>query len=430
MTSPASGLPSGDGQADRLRSLRRILVILGCFFVFVQVNRSAGGVLASYLGAERGLSPTDIGTVMGAMFFASAAAQLPTGILFDRIGATRTLMWMGSVALVGIVIFALADSTWGLVAGRLAIGIGHGGVITAFYLIAMGWAPPDRVAQATGALVGGAGGIGGVLATTPLVLALERFGIEGTFLALAALTGLLMVAIRLLVRDGPAASDAGSEAGDPGPRETLAESIRGLFEVMRMRELRRIFVMGICFTAPFMTIGGLWAGPYFAQVQRLSHTEASFALLGLVIALHVGTYGYGVLDRIATSRRRLVLTGVAIEVACLATLAAWPTAPLPVAAALLFVFSCSAPLFVVLAAHARKFVPQRRAGRAITCISLMGLTGVFVLQTGTGALIDMVHAAGGAPETGFRLVFATVAAILAVTAAVYSRQPEGRAGQV
>ena len=76
--------------ADRRRALRRILLILGVFFVFVQINRSGGGVLASYLGSERGLSPTDIGTVMGAMFFGSAAAQLPTGILFDRIGPTRT----------------------------------------------------------------------------------------------------------------------------------------------------------------------------------------------------------------------------------------------------------------------------------------------------------------------------------------------------
>jgi sugar phosphate permease len=194
---------------------------------------------------------------------------------------------------------------------------------------------------------------------------------------------------------------------------------------MRMPELRRIFSRGVCFTAPVMTSGGRWAGPYVAQVQHLSHTEASVALLLLVIALHVGTYGYGVLDRIAKSRRRVVLTGVAIEVVCLGVLAVWPTAPLPVAGALLFVFSCAAPLFVILAAHARRFVPQRRAGRAITCISLMGLTGVFVLQTGTGAVIDMVAATGGAPETGFRLVFATVIAVLVVTAGVYAGQPEG-----
>ncbi len=412
-------------RASRRRGLRRILVILGVFFVFVQVNRSGGGVLASYLGAERGLSPTDIGTVMGAMFFASAAAQLPTGILFDRIGPTRTLLLSGLVALAGIVIFAVAADTWSLIAGRIAIGLGHGGIITAVYLIAMGWAPPDRVGQATGTLVGVAGGLGGVLATTPLAVALEHVGLQDSFLMLAAMTGLLMVAIWLLVRDAPAAA-AGE--GEGGPRETLAESIRGLFEVMRMPELRRIFVMGVCFTAPFMTIGGLWAGPYFAEVQGLSRAEASIALLLLVIALHLGTYGYGVLDRIARSRRRVVLTGVAIEVVCLGALAAWPAAPLPVAGLLLFVFSCAAPLFVILAAHARRFVPQRRAGRAITCISLMGLTGVFLLQTGTGAVIDMVQAAGGAPETGYRLVFATVLAVLVITGAVYSRQAEGPAG--
>ena len=412
-------LPEAESAARR-RGLRRILLILGAFFVFVQVNRSGGGVLASHLGSERGLSPTDIGTVMGAMFFASAAAQLPTGILFDRIGPTRTLLASGMVALVGIAIFAVAGDTWSLIAGRICIGLGHGGVITAVYLIAMGWAPPDRVGQATGTLVGVAGGIGGVLATTPLALALDRIGIEGSFLALAALTALLMVAIHLLVRDAPA-----TVAADGRPRETLGQSIRGLFEVMRMPELRRIFVMGVCFTAPFMTIGGLWAGPYFAEVQHLSHAEASVALLLLVVALHVGTYGYGVLDRFGRSRRKVVLCGVAVEGACLGVLSAWPAAPLAVAGTLLFVFSCAAPLFVILAAHARRFVPPQRAGRAITCISLMGLTGVFLLQAGTGAVIDMVRAAGGAPADGYRLVFATVMAVLVVTAAVYSRQPEG-----
>ena len=87
---------------DRRRALRRALLLLGVFFVFVQINRSGGGVLANYLGAERGLSPTDLGAVMGAMFFASAVVQLPTGLLFDRYGATRTLVGLGLVSLVGI----------------------------------------------------------------------------------------------------------------------------------------------------------------------------------------------------------------------------------------------------------------------------------------------------------------------------------------
>ena len=78
-------------QGQRRPALRRMLILLGFFFVLVQVNRSAGGVLASYLAAVRGLSPTDIGAVMGTMFFASALVQLPTGILFDWIGPRRPL---------------------------------------------------------------------------------------------------------------------------------------------------------------------------------------------------------------------------------------------------------------------------------------------------------------------------------------------------
>ncbi len=405
-------------RAEDRRALRRILILLGLFFVFVQINRSAGGVLANHLGTHRGLSSTDIGTVMGAMFFASAAVQLPTGLLFDRIGAKRTLVAMGLVAIAGIVLFAVAEETWALMAGRLAIGIGHGGVITAVYLIAMGWAPADRVAQATASLVGIAGGIGGVLATAPLEYLLSEVGLTATFLTLAAITLVLTFVIQLTVHDGPA---SGGPKRDP---ETFAQSIAGLWEVVRMPELRRIYVMGFCFTAPFMTIGGLWAGPYFTDVQGLSHERASIALLIMVVALHVGTFAYGPLERIARSRRRLILSAVTLEVACLGVLAIWPAAPMVVAGPILFVFGCVAPFFVVLASHARGFVPAHRAGRAITTINLAGLTGVFVLQTATGAAIDWVRATGGADETGYRIVFALVIAALTVSALLYAGQPE------
>lgn len=408
-----------DWSVEDRRAFRRILILLGLFFVVVQINRSSGGVLANYLGTNRGLSPTDIGTVMGAMFFASAAVQLPTGLLFDRFGAKRTLVALSLVACGGIVLFALAESTWALVAGRIAIGVGHGGVITAVYLIAMGWAPADRVAQATAALVGIAGGIGGVLATAPLETLLSELGLSTTFLVIAAATLALTLVIQFTVRDAPASAAAGAAAP-----ETLGQSLSGLWEVLRMPELRRIYAMGFCFTAPFMTIGGLWAGPYFTDVQGLSHEDASIALLIMVIALHVGTFSYGPLERFAKSRKRLILSAVALEVGCLGVLVVWPSAPLLVAGPILFVFGCVAPFFVVLASHARSFVPQRRAGRAITTINLAGLTGVFLLQTATGAAIDWVEATGGAAETGYRIVFALVLSVLVLSALIYSGQPE------
>jgi predicted MFS family arabinose efflux permease len=305
-------------------------------------------------------------------------------------------------------------------AGRFLIGIGHGGVIAAIFLIAVAWAPPARIAQATASVVGIAGGLGGILATTPLELALGRFGLTATFLALAAATGGATLVLHFTLRDRP------PEAPDaaPNPPESLAETVRGLWVVMRMPELTRIFAMSFCFTAPFMTIGGLWAGPYFIHVQQLSPETASLFLLSLIVALHLGTYAYGPMERKAGSRKRLILAGAGVEVACLSLLAIWPDAPLALAGATLFLFGCAAPFYVILAGHARAFVPARRVGRAIACVNLVGLTGVFTMQTGTGALIDLVERTGGSPATGYRLVFLSVIAILLASAAIYSRQPE------
>ncbi len=409
-----------DEATERRRTLRRMLILLGCFFVLVQVNRSAGGVLASYLGSVRGLSPTDIGAVMGTMFFASALVQLPTGILFDWIGPRRTMSYLGLLAVAGLVVFAIVEGVWGMMAGRFAIGLGHGGVITAVFLIAMAWAPPKRIAQATSSVIGIAGGLGGILATTPLAFALGYFGLPATFLGLAAATAVVTLVLYFALQDRPA--DA---PGAPGTQaETLGETISGLLVVMRMPELRRIFAMGFCFTAPFMTIGGLWAGPYFNEIQNLDTETASLLLLSMVVALHLGTYCYGPLERLAQSRKRLILAGVGVEIVSLSLLVVWPDAPLAIAGASLFVFGCAAPFYVVLATHARSFVPARRAGRAITCINLVGLTGVFVMQSGTGALIDLVARTGGAPVTAYRLVFLSVIVILVASAAIYRRQPE------
>jgi predicted MFS family arabinose efflux permease len=413
-----------DDETDRRRALRRMLVLLGCFFVLVQINRSAGAVLATHLGAVRGLSPTDIGAVTGMMFFSSAVVQLPTGIMFDWIGPRRTLTYLGSLAVAGLTVFAMAGEVWGMMLGRFAIGLGHGGVITAVYLIAMAWAPPKQVAQATATVVGLGGGIGGILATTPLDFALGHFGLSATFLWLAAATAAVTLVLHLTLRDRPPVVP-----GAPATQmETLGQTISGLLVVMRMPELRRIFAMGLCFSAPFMTIGGLWAGPYLITMQSLDTKTASLFLLSLVVALHLGTYCYGLLDRLARSRKRLILTGVWLEIAALGVLVIWPDAPLAIAGASLFFFGLAAPFFLVLAAHARSFVPARRAGRAITCITLVGLTGVFVMQLGTGALIDLVARGGGTPATGYRLVFLSVIAILLVSALIYRRQPEAPDG--
>ena len=396
------------------RGLWRIMLIMGIFLLFVQVNRTGGAVLATALADTHGLAPATIGLVTGAMFLASAAVQLPVGLMLDRFGPRKMVTGLSFLALAGMMLFAVSTDALGLTVARIMIGVGHGASITGMYLLVVAWAPPERVASVAATVIAVAGGLGGLLSTAPLAISLERFGFTQTFLALSVVSILITALIWSFVRDRPEA------AISTRPRETLREALRGLFEVMVDRNLRPIFVMALCFSAPFTTVGGLWAGPYLRDIHGFDPSAGGMILFTMVLCLNAGTFAYGPMDRIFNSRKWVVLTGVAIMVAALAILAVLPNPHLYVVVGLFAVFAFAAPIFVTLAAHCRAFVPEYRAGRAIAVINLIGVGFIFVLQGSTGWLIEVFSSDGAPTEIGYRLVFAAVAATLVVTGSVYA----------
>ncbi|GMQ75454.1 MAG: MFS transporter [Gammaproteobacteria bacterium] len=408
--------------------LYRVMLLMGLYLIVVQINRSGGAVMASELMSTRGYRPAEVGTIMGSMFLASAVVQLPAGVLYDRHGPRVMLSAMNLIAVAGLILFAFAASVPGLTLGRTLIGLGHGTVISGIFLLAVAWVPAERVATVTATVIGLAGGIGALLATTPLALTLGRLGFAPTFTTLAILTLAFSAAIFFLVRNAP---DAGDERYRP-TAEGIRESLHGLWEVASDRNLWPIYIMGSCFTAPFLTIGGLWAGPYLRDAYALTNTQSSYVLFVMMLALYLGYMAYGSMDRIFNTRKWVVLGGVAGMVLSLLPLAALPDLPLVVAIPLLVVFAFCSPIFVTLAAHCRGFVPVQRVGRAIACINLMGLVNVFVLQAAAGVLVEGVTGGDGeAAANGYRLVFAMVAVVLIITGAVYTRVrdvPVRRAG--
>jgi predicted MFS family arabinose efflux permease len=290
--------------------------------------------------------------------------------------------------------------------------------LAGIYLLAVAWVPVDRVATVAGTVIGMAGGVGALLSTTPLAIILGNFGFTVMFAALAVLTLAFSAAILLLVRDEP---DTG-EGRAPRATEGIWQSLRGLWEVAIDRNLIPIYIMGSCFTAPFLTIGGLWAGPYLRDVYGMSGTQSSYVLFAMMLALYLGYMSYGPLDRIFNTRKWVVLGGVVAMLLCLLPLAAVPAMPLAVTVSLLVAFAFCSPFYVTLASHCRGFVPIHRVGRALACINLTGLVSVFILQAIAGVLVERAAGEGGdGAASGYRLVFAMVACVLIVTAAVYTR---------
>ena len=394
----------------------RLLIIMGAFLMLVTVHRSGGSVMANALiGAGR--SPSEVATIISAMFLASALFQLPTGMLFDRYGPRRTLFCLGLVAVVGIGLFATANSVLALSIGRVLIGIGHGGTVAGIYMLALTWVAPQRVATTTGSLIALAGGLGSALATTPLVLSLDAFGHRDTFVVVAILSLAVTLAIGLFVRDAPP-----GDAPVRGEGESFVESLRGLWQVATDTKLWPIFAMGSCFSLPFNALGGLWAGPYLSDVHRMSDEQASVGVLAMVVCFHLGNLLYGPVERATRTRKWTVAAGVLAMIVFLSVLASWSGFSSLAAITLLALVCLCAPFYPVLAAHCRGFVPLGRAGRAIACVNLVGLGIVFLFQTLSGWLIEFTASAQGEPTLlGYRLVFASIALMLVLGVLGYLR---------
>jgi len=165
------------------------------------------------------------------------------------------------------------------------------------------------------------GGVGGLLGTYPLALALERAAWPWVF-------GLISIL-------------------------TLLDQI-GFLGLLRQKEFLKILAMSLMTYAPITTITGLWGGPYLQDVAGLSPERAGAVLLLLFAATIVGGFVFGLLDKRAASRKRVILIAVGLSTASLAVLAALDRPNTIVGVGLLLVMVFCQQFYVPLGAHMRK----------------------------------------------------------------------------
>ena len=393
-----------------------IYAVLCAGLVASQFFRVSNAVIAPELMADLAIGTETMGVVNGTYFLAFAAMQIPAGMLLDRYGARRMVPGLFVLAVAGSVLYAAAQSGPELIAGRALIGIGCAlGLMGPMVVIAR-WFEPERYARLI-SLLFTVGGLGSLMASTPLAAVSEEIGWRGAFYLMAVLTGVVAVLIYLIVRDAPPGSSHG------GPRkETMGEMWRGLREVLALREMWWICAVQFVSYGTMLTIVGLWAGPYLNDVHGLRGVDRGNALLGLNILLFAAVMLFSQTERWLDSRKKAVMGGGCAAVAVLLVLAFVPGPGLWAALALLALFTMTSAFFMLIHAHARAILPDRLIGRGLTLQNLSVMLGVFVIQALTGVIVGSFGPEGSeAPEIAYRAAFGFLALSLAVGLAFYAR---------
>ena len=395
-----------------------LVTILCLVYTVSQFLRSSTGVIAPNLTADLGLHPEELGILSGAFFLSFALMQIPVGILLDRYGARLTMIGSVGVAVLGCLVFAMAEGRTGLTVARILMGIGCSVMLMGPLMIYRRWFPADRFAALTGLQIS-IGTLGALMATAPLAFAAEAIGWRASFVLAAVVTGVLAVAMGFIVRDAP----AGHPASD-APRETLGQSLRGLGEVVRHPAVPPLFVMISTGYAVFAAVQTLWASPYLADVHGLDLTARGNVLLLLTAGQVVGLLVWGYAERVFGSIKKPIMAGAALSAAILAILAALDAPPLWLVTALFVIFGLNAGYTPLLLAHGRLIFPDRLAGRGITVLNFGNMAGVFVLSALSGVLIGQLLRMDFGFDITYRTTFGFLAFVLVAAAAFYSTIPD------
>jgi len=378
-----------------------VCLVLG--YVLSQFYRAFLAVLTPVLGRDVGAGPDDLALSSGLWFLAFALMQLPIGAALDSLGPRRTSGWLMAVAGGGgAAVFALATQPWHLHLAMVLIGIGCSPVLMASYYIFGRMYSASVFATLAGVTVG-IGTLGNIAGALPLAWAAEAFGWRATVGLLAVLTAAAGAAILMLVLDPPAAERP--EGGNGS-----------ILDAFRIPAVWLILPLLFVNYGPAGAVRGLWVGPYVGAVYEPG--LIGMATMAMALAMVVGAFAYGPLDRIFGTRKGVVLLGSLASAGCLLALWAAPAMPYWSAVALLSGAAMLGLSYPVLMAHGRSFFPPHLLGRGVTLLNMFSIGGVGVLQVAS----RQVYAASPAtpPEAAFGNLFLFFALALLAGCVIYA----------
>ena len=284
------------------------LILLCLAYVLSQFFRAFLAVLTNVLDTDIGAQPDDLAFASGLWFLSFAAMQIPVGWLLDQTGPRRTasvLLLLGGGG--GAAVFALATSPFHIAVAMLLIGIGCSPVLMASYYIFAREYPPARFATLA-ALMLGIGSLGNLVASYPTALAVDLMGWRATLGGLAAISACVAAGIWISVKD---------------PEKAETQEKGSLFDLLKQPALWTIIPLMFVSYAPSASLRGLWAGPYLRDVFGQDTAQIGQATLVIGVAMIIGTFAYGPLDRVLGTRKWVIFGGNVLSLAALGLLGLW-----------------------------------------------------------------------------------------------------------
>ena len=179
-----------------------LFTTLALIYILVYFYRVSLAVVADDISRDLRLTPQQLGSLSGILFYVYAAAQIPLGPMIDRLGGRLVISCCGVLTAIGGILFSRAVTLPMAMTARILIGIGTASVLMATFSIFSRWYTKQEFGRISGFMVA-VGNLGNLSATAPLALAVAAFGWRTSFLAIGIAQIVVTLLVFVIVRNSP-----------------------------------------------------------------------------------------------------------------------------------------------------------------------------------------------------------------------------------
>jgi len=341
--------------------------------------RVVNAVIAPDLAADLDIGPSQLGLLTSTYFIAFASSQLPLGIFLDRFGPRIVESFLLLFAVLGAYIFSTSQTLTGVIIGRAFIGFGVSACLMAAFKSYVLFFPEKAWPRVNGFQMA-AGGLGALCATTPVEWMLKLTDWRGLFAVLAVISLCAALGIFLIV----------PEKKTSPSRESFSSQIDGIRKIFKSPHFLRIAPLVTLSQAGFLSLQGLWSGPWLRDRAGMSRPEIADVLFWTAFATICGYIFFGLMAEALSKKGFSVIstavTGMTLFIGVQALITFNTGFPASALWILFGFFGTSGILsYSALSSH----FPKTLSGRVTTSINLLVFIAAFILQWAIGAIIHL-----------------------------------------
>jgi MFS family permease len=381
-----------------------IFSVLSTLFLLSQFYRVSNAVIAPSLVQDLSLDAETLGILGGAFFYSFALLQIPMGPMLDRMGPRMIITFFSWIGALGAFLFAFGTSFQTALLGRILIGAGMSSMLMGSFKTFTLRYPPEKFATLVG-IISSVGTLGNILAASPLAYLTSTIGWRNTFLIAGGITILLGFLIFWILKGEKIKDEKALPFSENKPEIGIFQSFRIILRSLAFWQFGAVafFRYGI-----FVSLQGLWLGPYLIYIKGLSPIQAGHILIMLAIGVTLGGPIGGYLsDRIFRSRKGVTLTGLGLYSISLFPLVGVWEINHPFWFGLIFFFIgffCGFGMLIY--AHAKELFPITISGTVMTYVNFFTMAGGAIFMPALGKIIESFPRIGHSyPAEAYHLSF-------------------------